>query len=226
MDTAIDSLIEINAKRYEALYREGIDILRYPSEMLVRFHDAYLRRQAPSGRLLDYGFGSGNNMRLFNEAGYETHGVETTSAALPFARDILGSLEHVRIVAPTTKSLPYPDAYFDVIIANAVLYYLAAEGPVRTLCAEFERCLRPGGVFYATMMGPRCHYIAKRGRQAGADTYEVRVDGLTEYIYVVRDEAHLTGLFDRFEPEATGFQEQCLFGDDSNFHWVFVGTKP
>lgn len=226
MDTSTAALIEVNARRYEALYLEGLNILRYPSEMLVRFHDAYLSRHAPAGRVLDYGFGSGNNMRFFNEAGYEIHGVETTSAALPFARDVLGSAERIRIIPPTTRSLPYPDERFDVIVANAVLYYLAAEEPIRAVCAEFDRCLRTGGIFYATMMGPRCHYIAKRGRRLGADTYEVQIDGQFEYVYAVRNAAHLTHLFDRFEPQSIGFQEQCLFGDDSNFHWVFVGRKP
>jgi SAM-dependent methyltransferase len=218
-------MVQNNVRRYAALWADGGGYLEYPAEMLVRFHNMYLRRQIPRGRVLDYGCGSGNNMRLFIDHGYETHGVEVTDAVLPLVKRVVGSIKRVRIIPPDGSALPYRDGYFDVIVANGVLCYLASESRLRALCDELHRCLRPGGAVYFTMMGPRCYYIARLGRMVQPDTYEVSVRGEREYIYIIRNDQHLKEVFSRFETVTTGFFEQSLFGDQSNFHWIFVGRK-
>jgi len=221
-----DFMIRNNVQRYAALWADaGDDCLKYPAEMLVRFHDMYLRRQTPNGRVLDYGCGSGNNMRLFIDRGYETHGVEVTDAVLPLVERVTGSTERVRIISPDGSALSYPDGYFDVIVANGVLCYLASESRLRAVCDELHRCLRPGGAVYITMMGPRCYYVARLGRMIEPDTYEVSVHDGREYIYIIRDEQHLKEVFSSFETVTTGFFEQSLFGGESNFHWIFAGRK-
>jgi SAM-dependent methyltransferase len=222
----MDLMIATNAGRYDTLYADGLCFLRYPAEMVVRFFDGYVREHIPSGRVLDFGCGTGGNMRLFIDEGYETHGLEISPAVLPLARETIGDVGRIHIVAPDTPTLPFPDAHFDVVIANGVLCYLASEERIRAMCDEFARCLRPDGAVYLTMMGPRCNYIAELGRPLGADLYEVPLGDACEFVYVVRDEAHLRALFSRFTPIATGHWDQALFGSRSNFHWIFVGKSP
>ncbi|GHO49356.1 class I SAM-dependent methyltransferase [Ktedonospora formicarum] len=48
------------------------------------------------------------------------------------------------------QAIPYPDAYFDVIIANAMLYHVP---DLARALAEVSRVLKPGGRFYATSIG-------------------------------------------------------------------------
>jgi SAM-dependent methyltransferase len=221
----MDAMIAENARRYHTLYDDGLCFLRYPAEMLVRFYDAYVRAHIPSGRVLDFGCGTGNNMRLFLDEGYETHGVEVSEAVLPLARQTIGRVDTIRIIPPDARRLPYPDAHFDIIIATGSLCYLAGEARIRAACDEFARCLRPDGVVYFTMMGPRCYYIADLGQNIGGEVYEVPVGLAREFIYVVRDETHLLKLFSRFELISTGSWDQALFGSRSNFHWIFVGKR-
>jgi len=48
------------------------------------------------------------------------------------------------------QAIPYPDAHFDAIIANHMLYHV----PDRPKAlAEIRRALKPGGHFYASTLG-------------------------------------------------------------------------
>jgi DNA-binding transcriptional MerR regulator/ubiquinone/menaquinone biosynthesis C-methylase UbiE len=50
------------------------------------------------------------------------------------------------------ESIPYPDGYFDAVIANHMLFY--CENP-EDAAAEIRRVLAPGGVLYASTYGSR-----------------------------------------------------------------------
>jgi SAM-dependent methyltransferase len=218
-------MIDANAKRFEKIYASNAGFLRYPSEMLVRFHNAYLREHIPAGRVLDYGCGSGNDIRLFRDEGYETHGIEVAPGAIALVEQNIGEADRIQIVDPHTTRLPFPDDYFDVIVANEVLYYFAEESRIRSACKEFRRCLRHDGAVYFTMMGSPCHYVTRHGQFIEPDLCKVEIEGDVEYIFIVRDEKHLSDLFSQFEPVSIGYSEHSLFTSESNFHWIFVGKK-
>ncbi len=59
-------------------------------------------------------------------------------------------LPHITLAQADAQTLPFQDASFDVVIANHMLYHLAA--PEQAL-AEIQRVLRPGGKFYASTVG-------------------------------------------------------------------------
>ena len=229
-----------NKEAYQDLYTTGKLFVRFPMDHVIRFHAYYLKSQLPSGRVLDYGCGSGNNSVFFIQQGYDVYGTDVTETALDQIRanlDMYGldkkHMEKFRIIPPDSMRLPYDDGFFDVILSNQVLYYLGTEERIRTICREFSRCLRPGGVVFFTIYGVKNYYYTHhlKGIHNG-ETCEVvvadpshRLYGLKEMVYVVRDEEHLKSLFSEFEPINIGYFDMSMFDVKRNFHWIFVGRK-
>ena len=64
--------------------------------------------------------------------------------------NLADSATHFHFQRINTQDIPYPDATFDVVIANHMLYH----APDRKLAlSEIQRALKPGGRFYATTVG-------------------------------------------------------------------------
>jgi len=226
----MDALAQNKAK-YEKAYREQREFLRYPADWVIRFHNMYMKQHIPSGKVLDFGCGSGNNSRFFMDKGYEVYGTDVADAALPLIEQNCGSTDNFQILPPDISILPFENGAFDFILSNQVLYYYDTAERIRAICEELKRCLKPSGVVFFTMMGPKSYYITKHAERVGDDLYEVkigtghRLSGYHEIIYVVRDQAHLLDLFDTFDCLTTGYFDQSMFDLESNFHWIFVGQK-
>ncbi len=229
-------LLMTNQETYQNLYRKNQGFLRYPADWVIRFHNMYLRPNIPGGRLLDYGCGAGNNSYFFIEQGYEVYGIDVADAALPLIKRNLESrhldaslIDRFSIVPPDNISLPFENDYFDVVVSNQVLYYLASEEQIRKVCKELSRVLRPGGAVFFTVMGPPNYLMTHHTKQIhNGETYEVRTEDPSYrlLVYLVRDQDHLKRLFSDFDCITTGHFSQGMFDMSSNFHWIFVGRKP
>jgi SAM-dependent methyltransferase len=228
----VDQHLDQNKRAYESIYENQRTFLRYPADWIIRFHNMYMRKNIPSGRVLDYGCGSGNNLKFFLDKGYECHGTEVTEASLPLIEQNVGHTRNITITAPDVDRLPYPDKHFDFIVSNQVLYFLADRARIVSISKELHRVLKPGGAIFLTMMGGRNYYITTGyAKPIGANLYELkiggdhRLSGFHQIFYIVPDEADLLGLFSMFEPLTTGYFDQAMFDMKSNFHWIFVGTR-
>jgi SAM-dependent methyltransferase len=70
------------------------------------------------------------------------------------ARNVVDPIDSLQLVATEAcdaQDLPFPDASFDVVVANHMLYHVPE--PTRAV-AEFARVLRPDGVLLAATNGP------------------------------------------------------------------------
>lgn len=234
-------ILESNKGNYQWLYEKREAFLRYPADWIIRFHNMYLKQHLPTGRVLDYGCGSGNNGIFLIEKGYEVYGVDVAPAATHLVELNLQSrgldlkyAEKFQIIPVDLKRLPFEDNFFDFVLSNQVLYYLPSEQRIREVCREMARVLRPGGLVFFTMLGPRNYYIQYHTKRIhDGKIYEIVIDdpahrlsGLKELIYLVRDERELKDLFSDFECVTTGYFDQSMFDMSSNFHWIFVGRKP
>lgn len=233
-------ILESNRDAYQDLYTKGKLFVRYPMDHVIRFHAYYLKHHMPTGRVLDYGCGSGNNSVFFIQQGYNVYGVDVAEASLDQIKANLEMygldtrhLEKFQIIAPDATTLPFEDGFFDLIVSNQVLYYLGTEERIRNHCRELGRCLRPGGLVFFTMLGARNYYFTHHTKRIhDGETCEVviedpshRLYGLKELVYVVRDEEHLRRLFSDFECVNIGYFDMSMFDVKSNFHWIFVGRK-
>lgn len=54
-------IVQETRKYFGSVYKDPKRFLRYPDDLIIRFHQYYLKNMFFDGKILDYGFGSGNN---------------------------------------------------------------------------------------------------------------------------------------------------------------------
>lgn len=96
-------------------------------------------------RVLDYGCGNGYVLQQFARNGAEVHGVDLTgrAVALSRARFAVRGLSG-NFTVGDGRTIPFPDAHFDVVTSMGVLHHIPDPRPV---LAEIRRVLKPGGRF-------------------------------------------------------------------------------
>lgn len=103
-----------------------------------RFRDGVLSHLTPGKTLLDLGAGAG----ILPQMNFKGHAHRVCGIDLDPRVVDNPMLDEGRLADGST--IPYPDAAFDVVIANNVLEHLDAPA---TVFAEVARVLKPGGVF-------------------------------------------------------------------------------
>lgn len=117
--------------------------------------DRYLRRldqHCPVRRgdkVLDIGCAYGLFLRLLEERGAKTYGLDISGHAIEQAKR---QTDAELIVADANEPLPYPNSYFRLITMFDVLEHLVS--PSRTL-SEIKRLLEPGGQLALTTVNAR-----------------------------------------------------------------------
>lgn len=230
----------VNRANYERLYSAKEAFLRYPTLWVIQFHNVYLKKHIPKGRVLDYGCGAGNNSVFFIEKGYDVWGVDVAKNFTDLVRENFESrnidgkyLSRFSLIPTHFKQLPFQDNFFDVVIVNQVMEYLSSTEHIKKVCDDLYRCLRPGGVIFITIAGPTNSYIRYHTKQIHhGNIYEIRIEdkthrlyGLHEFVYCVRDIDELINLFSMFQPLTTGYYDISMFDIKSTFRWIFVGKK-
>lgn len=112
----------------------------------IYLFDQILRgRIRPGMRILDAGCGTGRNLVYFLNEGYDVHGVDLDAeviAGLPASGHFqVGSIE----------SLPFPDEFADVVIANTVLHFARDDDHFKTMLDSLWRVLKPGGLLFCRL---------------------------------------------------------------------------
>jgi SAM-dependent methyltransferase len=146
-----------------------------PTRLVVDVLDA-----RPGEMLLDMGFGPGHAVALLANTARCVYGIDRSDTMLRQAsrlnRRAIGA-GRVCLNTGDFSQLPYPDGFFDGIIASNVLYFWKDHGVV---LGEIRRVLKPGGRL--------CIYVTdaatmQRWRFAGVETHRhFTADQLTEIL--------------------------------------------
>lgn len=107
---------------------------------------------APGSKILELGCGTGSmwkdNLHLLSG--------DTTLTLTDFSEGMLETAkqnvraENVTFRQVDIQNIPYPDAAFDVVIANMMLYHVP---DLHKGLSEVRRVLKPGGIFYCATYG-------------------------------------------------------------------------
>jgi ArsR family transcriptional regulator len=137
---------EARAADYFARHAEHWDVLRslHIADAVVEDALTRLLDDAPVGRVLDVGTGTGRMAELFETSAESVVALDNSPEMLRLARARLQHLApgRVELVQGDFAALPFADASFDTVLFHQVLHY--AQSPEAVL-AEAARVARPGG---------------------------------------------------------------------------------
>lgn len=219
---------------YYASIQGGALDLRYPSETLVRLLKGdYLDGTHPvleGRRILDVGFGSGNNLAFLCTLGMEVHGVEIDEAICAQVRTGLSKAGlSADLRTGSNRKLPYADDTFDYLVSWNVLHYEGEEAGIVEGIAEFARVLKPGGRLLLSTTGPDHRIVAKDGKTLGNHRYLIgdKDDfrkGQVHFFFDARNYlVHYFGA--KFADLKIGRTHDELFTSTLDW-WIVTGVKP
>lgn len=184
-------------------------------------------------KLLDFGCGQGAVLNYFHMQGYDAVGVDISETDLA-----IGKARYPHIGSKFLKCEPSPkDNEFygfkndiDVVTAIQALYYFTDEH-LQTCLEKIYLAMKPGGVFFASMMGEQSKEFFENS-QPGEDGLRAvnfkntRLNVENYFISFVKDEEHLKKKFSMFKPAHIGYYTTKIRQDEGDgFHYTFCGVK-
>jgi SAM-dependent methyltransferase len=112
----------------------------------------YWRLLGAAGRVLDLGCGDGAFGAARPRENIEVHGVDADPRAVAAA----SRHERAVLLDLDAAPLPYPDGYFDAVLAKDIFEHVDDPG---ALARETHRVMRPGGAIVASVVMARPHRV-------------------------------------------------------------------
>lgn len=164
------------AQAYRRMEAEGQDLM-WPSETLIRLlkgdYVAGLDKDYDGKKVIDIGFGNGNNLIFLASLGMEIHGAEVDEEICRVVGQKLKELRYQSdLRVGTNRQLPFPEEEFDFLVSWNVLHYEDNEEKIDEALAEYRRVLKTGGRFFISTTGPT-HLILKDSKALGNHRYEI-----------------------------------------------------
>ncbi|MBH2019798.1 MAG: methyltransferase domain-containing protein [Burkholderiales bacterium] len=100
---------------------------------------------APPLELLDFGCGPGRDLKTFKELGHRPTGLEGSARLAAMARSYSGCT----VLEQNFLALDLPEARFDGVFANAVLFHVPSQALPGVL-RQLHATLKPGGVLFSS----------------------------------------------------------------------------
>jgi ubiquinone/menaquinone biosynthesis C-methylase UbiE len=148
MDYKNNPIIDHNIQMYDTYYQKPDWWFRFRYDTQVKRKTClhllkHVGRPLHEQRVLEIGFGSGSVLFCFDRS-CEIYGLELSHSAVSQAEQKAGKLGYkdFRFGIVESDLLPYPDEYFDVIIASHVIEHVRDDNQ---LLQEIRRTLRKDG---------------------------------------------------------------------------------
>jgi len=196
-----------NVDSYDKLYEKGNNH-EYQNLDLVRLAAVYFKEK--NTKVLDYGFGSGENLIHLHKKGFKIFGLETSSKAIELVEKKIRKKNlpknSIRLVKlnENDKKVPFEDNFFDNIICTSVLSLLNTKENIIQLLNEFHRILKDDGKLILDINGPEAGFKLK-GKFISEDTYRTQTKaGENIDIYCPKNKDVFSKLFKRFHIDELG----------------------
>jgi SAM-dependent methyltransferase len=168
--------------KYDDFYRARNPEHVYPVEFVVRaFLGNYPRHKTdkvsyPGRRVLDLGFGDGRNMPLLHNLGMQVFGAEISQEICDLTQARMNKLGiDADLKVGRNHNLPYPDRFFDTVLACHACYYIDPSTRFDDNLREIGRVLKGGGSFvFSAPIGDS--YIMRGAKDLGDGHMEIAND--------------------------------------------------
>ena len=224
---------ELNNIAYNKKYEYGYG-LDYPDNHIIRINEHVLKYEIglTGGKILDFGCGVGQHLEYFSKNGYVPYGCDIVESAIKQCKVRIP--EHSENFYVNTRIPNLKDYFkedFDVIFSNQALYYLA-DDDINNLVLQFYDMLKPGGVFFATMIAPE-NYMNNPIPPSSVERFEGgltkctlrgRINDTTYLNFKTKEE--VLKMFDVFKKIQVGWYSQITREQEGQTdHHIFIGKK-
>lgn len=201
--------------------------LNFPDENLVRLYSGkYSPVPLPPARIMDHGFGHGNNLVFLADRGYECYGCEISDFLIEEVNDLFAAMQYACELRPVRGlEVPFDDDFFDIVLSWNTLHYNGEKSAVLAVISEMHRVLKPGGVLLLSTIHPD-NGITDRMTPLGGGSYLIEAEsdydnreGLT--FFMVSDEDELRVIFQIFKEIKIGRTFFDLFNTEKR-HATFL----
>jgi SAM-dependent methyltransferase len=153
--------------------------MKYPDISVVRFFFKNGLADYPSSnpKVIEFGCGSGHNLRIFEDFGWECHGVDLESSADFIEDACLGTWKVPTRFYAQDLNTPLDEHIlvqeYDVVLFPSVTYYLEPSSRINLLRSMFK-CLKPGG-YILLIERLTSDYRYGKGRPIGANGFQLDI---------------------------------------------------
>ncbi|MFK7797394.1 MAG: class I SAM-dependent methyltransferase [Aureispira sp.] len=112
-------------------------------------------RYEQSQRILDAGCGGGRNLFYFLQQGVEVYGIDAKEDAITslktWCQEQFPAYPLARFQVQTIEKMPFEEAFFDVVISNAVLHFAPNKAHFEQQLQAMWRVLKPQGHLFVRL---------------------------------------------------------------------------
>jgi SAM-dependent methyltransferase len=206
------------------LYEKKQNYLEYPDENVVVLSHRYFGKNPKNQKLLDLGFGSGNNLIYFIKKGYDCYGCEISTSSIELTKKRLEQLKTTANLSLFDKELPYSDNIFDIIVAWNSLCYNDFKS-LNFEVHEILRTLKPGGLFLGTLVRENATLI-NWSDLIEKNTYKIKscYPQCGAILYLVENVDQIKDIFRSFSEVTIGYTETS-FNGIIHSQWIIMAKK-
>jgi len=149
---------EVMDSPQEAIEYDAMDFL----EVNTAFAESALALCPPTALILDAGTGTARIPIIMcqRRPQWQIIGIDLAQSMLEIGRQNVeqaGLQQQIKLELVDAKQMPYPDAYFDMVISNSIIHHLPNPLP---FLQELKRVLKPNGaIFLRDLMRPNSQEI-------------------------------------------------------------------
>ena len=131
-------------------------ILMIIGEPRINTHFCYLRVLSNTGRLLDYGCGTGDNVRQLIRDGYPREHISASDinrASIDLGFDLYRDKADIDDLFTASEAFPFGVGEFDFVYSASVLHVIDDDDELREYLANAYTTLAADGVFFGSTLG-------------------------------------------------------------------------
>ena len=151
-----ENYLEHLIEKYEKIQIRYPRIVQRIGQPNIRSHFAYLDILKYGGKLLDYGCGTGDDIRTLIKDGFSKKnitGYDINWGNINIGFDFYLDQEEIKDLFMVSKEFPFEDASFDIVYSGSILHVLSKIENVKAYLKHAYAVLKSDGILFGSTLG-------------------------------------------------------------------------